>query len=147
MAGVKLEIETTGIDRLSRYLKNAIDQGTNLEPAFAEIGEYLIESHQERFKLEVAPDGELWEPLAPATLKQKGGETRILQESGTMRDTLSYRISGNELLFGSNQEYAATHQFGREGDGIPARPFIGLSTGYFNDEDEIVSILKDHLED
>ena len=128
-------------------LGRLIHAGQNLEPAFAEIGEYLIESTQERFKLEVAPNGELWAPLAPETLARKGGDDRILQQSGIMRDTLNYQIAGKTLTFGSNQEYAATHQFGREDDGIPARPFIGLTTGPWNDADEIIAILQDHLQD
>lgn len=39
-------------------------------------------------------------------------------------------------------EYAATHQFGREGDGIPARPFLGLAQF---ERVEILDILRDHL--
>lgn len=59
----------------------------------------------------------------PAALKRKADD-KILQQSGTMRDSLAYQFVGEELHFGSNQEYAAAHQFGYED--IPARPFIGL---------------------
>lgn len=145
MAGNKITIRQYGKARVNRLLNGLIKQGQSLEPAFAEIGEYLIESHQERFKLEVAPDGSLWEPLAPRTIARKNGDDRILQQSGTMRDTLAYQFTNRELFFGTNMEYGATHQFGREDDGIPARPFLGLSTGQWNDSDEIVAILQDHL--
>jgi phage virion morphogenesis protein len=146
MAGNFISVELTGEKRLIKVLDKFIKQGQSLEPAFAEIGEYLLESHQERFKLEVAPDGTPWEPLAPKTLRKKDDD-RILQQSGTMRDTLAYQISGDQLTFGTNMIYGATHQFGREADGIPARPFIGLATGQWNDEDEILDILKSHLLD
>jgi phage virion morphogenesis protein len=146
MAGSFIAVELTGEKPLIALLDKFIKQGQSLEPALAEIGEYLIESHQERFKLEVAPDGTPWEPLAPRTIAKKDKDT-ILQQSGTMRDLLAYRLSGNELTFGTNQEYGATHQFGREADGIPARPFIGLATGQWNDADEIVAILQSHLQD
>ena len=145
MAGSFIKVELTNEKPLINLLTSYIKQGQSLEPALAEIGEYLIESHQERFQLEVEPDGTPWEPLSPKTIKQKGGDDRILQSSDTMRDQLAYQLSGNELEFGSNLEYAATHQFGREADGIVARPFIGLATGQWNDVDEIVAILQDHL--
>jgi phage virion morphogenesis protein len=145
MAGSFIKVELTNEKPLINLLTSYIKQGQSLEPALAEIGEYLIESHQERFQLEVEPDGTPWEPLSPKTIKQKGGDDRILQSSDTMRDQLAYQLSGNELEFGSNLEYAATHQFGREADGIVARPFIGLATGQWSDVDEIVAILQDHL--
>jgi phage virion morphogenesis protein len=144
MAGSFIQVNVTGTKQLTALLNKFIQQGQNLEPAFREIGEYLIESHQERFRLEVAPDGELWEPLNPNTIAKKGND-RILRDSGTLADTLAYQISGDQLEFGTNREYAATHQFGREADGIPARPFLGLSTGLFNDGDEIIAILQSHL--
>lgn len=147
MAGSFITVRAYGSGEINSLLSRIARAGTDLEPAFAEIGEYLIEATQERFKLELAPNGEQWEPLAPETLARKGGEDRILQQSGTMRDLLTYQIAGRVLTFGSNQEYAATHQFGREEDGIPARPFLGLTTGPWRDADEIVEILRDHLKD
>ena len=62
-------------------------------------------------------------------------------------DTLAYQVSNDHLEFGTNLEYSATHQFGRDADGIPARPFLGLSDGVWNDEVEIVEILQSHLAD
>ena len=147
MAGSFITVRANGSAAIKKLLNNIIDAGNNLEPAFAEIGEYLIEATQERFKLEIGPNGEPWEPLAPETLARKKGEDRILQHSGTLRDQLNYQISGRTLTFGSNQEYAATHQFGREDDGIPARPFLGLTKSPWDDKDEIVEILQDHLKD
>lgn len=146
MAGAFIAVELTGEKHLLNVLDQFIKKGQSLEPALAEIGEYLIESHQERFKLEVAPDGTPWDPLAPRTITKKGKDT-ILQQQGTMRDTLAYQLSGDELTFGTNLIYGATHQFGREADGIPARPFIGLATGQWNDADEIVAILQSHLQE
>jgi len=146
MSGSKITVELTGEKRLLKTLNHFIKQGQSLEPALAEIGEYLLESHQERMKLAVEPDGSLMEPLAPRTIAKKGNDD-ILRDKGTLADTLAYQVSGNELELGSGLEYAATHQFGREADGIPARPFLGLATGQWNDSDEIIEILKSHLVD
>lgn len=145
MAGATLTAELTGLSSLTKALNQLMTQAGNVEPALAQIGEYLLESHQSRFQLEIAPDGTPWLPLAPETLARKKGEDRILQDQGTLRDTLSYTVLGNELLFGSNLEYAATHQFGREEDGIEARPFIGITDGPWQDTTEMLAILRDHL--
>lgn len=72
----------------------------------------------------------------------KKRKDRILTESGTLADTLNWQIAANRLLFGSNLEYTATHQFGREDANIRAREFLGFSE---NDEDEIIFILREHL--
>jgi phage virion morphogenesis protein len=147
MAGEFISVKVSGEKEIAKLLRKLIDRGQSLEPAFAEIGEYLIESHQERFKLEVAPDGTPWEPLSPRTISAKDGDDRILQQSGILRDTLTYQILGDELQFGTDKEYSATHHFGREADGIPARPHIGLATGQWDDLDEITEILQSHLLD
>ena len=149
MAGEFISIKVQGEKQVSKLITRIIKQGQSLEPAFAEIGEYLIESHQERFKLEVAPDGTPWEPLSPKTIRAKNGNDQILVglNSGILRDTLAYQILGDELQFGTDREYSATHHFGREADGIPARPHIGLATGQWNDLDEITAILQSHLLD
>jgi phage virion morphogenesis protein len=146
VAGVNLSAQLTGVSELVDTLNQLMTKTRNLQPALAQVGEYLLESHQARFQLEVAPDGTPWAPLAPETLVRKKGEDRILQEQGTLRDTLSYDASTTELIFGSNLEYAATHQFGRENEGIEARPFIGIVDGPWQDNVEILSILREYLE-
>ena len=147
MAGTRIEVKLTGLKPLQVRLNELITRAENLEPALQEMGEYLLQSHRERFALEIAPDGTPWEPLAPQTLKRKQGEDRILQQGGYLRDLLSYDINGlNQLVFGTNLEYGATHQYGREDDGIPARPWLGLSTGQWNDTGALVAILKSYFE-
>lgn len=145
MAGASIAAKLSGLNEIVDTLNQLIANSQDLTPAHAQIGEYLLESHQSRFQLEIAPDGSLWEPLAPETLARKGGEDRILQDSGLLRDTLSYEVTANDLLFGSNLEYAATHQFGREEAGIVARPFIGITSSPWDDTSEILAILRDHL--
>ncbi|WP_416305204.1 phage virion morphogenesis protein [Neptunicella sp. SCSIO 80796] len=145
MAGSFIQVIPADLTKINKALNGLIQKTNNLEPALREIGEYLLEAHQERFKLEVAPDGELWDPLSPKTIKRKGNDD-ILQDSGTLRDLLHYQITGNTLEFGTNLEYGATHQFGREDDGIPQREFLGIGSNPWNDTDHILNILQDHLQ-
>ena len=146
MVGVNLAAQLSGVSELIDTLNQLMNKTRDLQPALSQVGEYLLESHQSRFQLEVAPDGTPWAPLSPDTLARKKGEDRILQDQGTLRDTLSYEATASELLFGSNLEYAATHQFGREEDGIEARPFIGITDGPWQDSVEILGILRDYLD-
>jgi phage virion morphogenesis protein len=142
MAGSFFVTDLRGQKTIVNALKQILRQGSELAPVFSDIGEFLIETHQQRFIDMQAPDGTPWEPLAPETLAKKQRPDRILTETGILADTLNYQISNNQLLFGTNMEYGATHQFGR--DEIPERPWLGLAPF---ERKEILLILRDHLED
>lgn len=142
MAGGFVSVDVTGsssiVNAFNRLIKNIDDTS----PALRDIGEYLTESTQQRFEDMETPDGEKWEELAPGTIAKKKRVDRILTESGTLADTLNYQLGNDQLMFGSNLEYAATHQFGRDNANIPAREFLGFSE---QDEDEILAIFHQYL--
>jgi phage virion morphogenesis protein len=145
MAGTFVSVDVLGEEAITKQLNLMLSRGLELAPAFYEIGEHLLESTQDRMNQEVSPDGTPWEPLSINTLEQKdltNQSDKILRGYGTMADMLSYQVSGNQLMFGSNMEYAATHQFGRDSANIPARPFLGVNG---DDETEIIEILRSHL--
>jgi phage virion morphogenesis protein len=143
MAGSFIQIDITGQAKVAQALNKLLRQGQDVSPALIDIGEYLEETHKQRFVDQQAPNGEPWEPLSPKTLKKKKRQDRVLTETGTLVDTLNYQLGVNQLQFGSNREYAATHQFGREADGIPARSFLGIAPFERN---EILAILQEHLQ-
>lgn len=145
MAGSNISIDASGANAIAEVIEQLVQQGQNLKPALAQIGEYMVEATQARFQLELAPDGSLWDPLAPETIRRKNGDTRILRQSSTLVDTILYDASDDTLLVGSNMEYAATHQFGREADGVPVREWLGLTTGPWDDETAILDILNDYF--
>lgn len=168
--GIKITYDDRQVRQALERLAKA---GGNMRAAFADIGEYLDLTTRARFDAERGPDGERWGPLADSTLRRamlsgvkrgkgkkrrqltrRGGGTkagairklagkRILVESGDLRDTLRYRATATGLEFGTDRKYGATHQFGDEARGIPARPYLGI-----NDEDraEILGILRRHLD-
>ena len=132
MAGAFISVDLIGQKEIDTALQQIIDHGNNLIPAFEDIGELLLDIHEQRFKDQISPDGVPWAEVKPATLKNKKRKDRILREEGTLADLLTYQINGQQLLFGTNTEYGATHQFGRESANIVARPWLGLS-----DEQEV----------
>lgn len=140
MAGANVTLDDA---QLQRLFKDLIKQGSDLEPVFRDIGEHLLISHPERFEQQVSPDGDLWEPLAPKTkARKKRNKSKILIESGDLMEMLSYDADSDELLFGTNKIYGATHQFGDEDRNIPAREWLGLSD---DDVDVITDIVRRHL--
>lgn len=113
MAQLRFRIEDSLLRQALRRLTQAT---TDLTPALKRIGEHLVGSIKgDRFESETAPDGTPWAPLKPATLKRKQRQKRILktlQERGSLRRSIIYQVSANQLQVGTNLEYAAIHQFG-----------------------------------
>jgi phage virion morphogenesis protein len=148
MTGVTLRVAVEYDDQqVKEALARLVALGSNMKPVFADIGEYLDLAHRERWDAQEAPDGSPWEPLKEATLKRKqrkGRSSDILVETAVMRDTLRYLATPDELRFGTDRIQGATHQFGREEDGIPAREWLGLSDA---DKEEVLAILEDHIQD
>jgi len=142
MAGARIKVRIDD-DAVRAALARLEDRARDLGPALEAIGEHLLLSHEERFELEETPEGEPWIPLHPDYHRRKPKNVdRILTLEGELRGTLRYQVRDGELLFGSDRVYAATHPFGREDNGIVARPFLGVSD---EDRAEIRDILIEHL--
>lgn len=171
MAGAAIAINVEIDDReVIAALRRLQAAGADMEPVFRSIGERLLINTRARFDREESPEGTAWAPLAEATLRRKmlrgvrrgkdqkrksltgrDGSTKpnairalagaqILVERGYLHDTLRYQASASGVELGTDRIYGATHQFGR--GHIPARPFLGLSSG---DRQDILSIVSDHL--
>lgn len=140
MAGTRLVIETSGLDRLQVKLRSLAEGVSDTSTLMPRLGEYLLRSTKERFKTQTDPDGGPWAALAPRTVARKRkNPSKVLTESGLLRSKLQYQLVGKSAVeVGSNLIYAATHQYGR--GGIPARPFLGLSAA---DRQEIGAIITD----
>jgi len=154
MAGAMLDvvIDSSQVGKALEELGRRLDDFTT---PLNDIGEYLHQSTDERFRRKVAPDGSPWAPLSPVTLARKKG-AGILREKGTLQDTLRKQVTSRELAFGTDRPYGAVHQFGQKkgasgktgkggsipwGD-IPAREYLGLSA---EDDTEVLFIIHDYL--
>jgi phage virion morphogenesis protein len=145
MAGAFISVDVLGVSAISKEINRLLQQGQNLAPAFRDIGEHFITSTQQRFRDQESPDGEAWELLSVDTILNKaltGQSDSILRGYGTLADTLNYQLNNDQLMFGTNMEYGASHQFGRDEINLPAREFLGVSN---EDETEILAILRSHL--
>ncbi|MFM9881238.1 MAG: phage virion morphogenesis protein [Burkholderiaceae bacterium] len=144
----------------------------NLRPAFAEIGEDVVESTKARFATATAPDGKPWQANSQVTIDRylglfknsrkkdgtlsKAGQTRsagklpLTGETKSLRTTINYQLKGdNGVAIGSPKVYAAMQQFGGTKakfpnlwGDIPARPFLGISSA---DQANILEIIGSYL--
>lgn len=109
-------------------------QRSRLVEAFADGG------HQKR-------GGTKWAPLAASTRrrKQRRGKTKILVNTGRLRNSLRVRVrrngSGVVLVFSADAPYAGFHQFGTSR--MPARPVVEITA---SDEDRIVRDVRRAVE-
>lgn len=143
MAGAFLSIDLNGQESIASALQQLAARTSNLKPALSEVGEYLLDIHEQRFIDQTTPDGDPWAALQPQTVKRKTRKDRILRESGILADTLSYQIGDQQLQFGTNEEYGATHQFGRDSANIVAREWLGLSA---QQEASVLDIITHYLQ-
>lgn len=95
------------------------------------------------FKNEQGPTGP-WQRLSAKTLKRRGDNARILQDTGVLRGSFQRGVegtTGNLAFIGSAVGYSPTHQFGR--GNIPARPFLWLSD---DAKQRIIDGLKNYIQ-
>ena len=140
MARISIRVE--GLEEVNRLFARLRRAGA-LAPTLRTIGEHMLDTTRARFDTQTTPDGAPWAPLDPRTARRKKKNAdKILTEEGELRGSLAYRVGSDELLVGSPEKYAATHQFGDASRNIAARPFLGLSA---DDRAEIERIARDRL--
>jgi phage virion morphogenesis protein len=120
MAGTRLIIDQAELDRQNAFMADqAARDPRGLMPR---LGEYLQGSTQKRFKTQTAPDGTQWAPLQKRYARRKRyNKDKVLTLRGYLRSYIHYQVTGGDSVeVGSNQKYAAIHQFGGEID-MPER--------------------------
>lgn len=144
MAGAALRLDHRYDDRqVQRALRRLQEAAGDLAPALADIGEHLLLSHDQRFRAQVDPEGNPWQPLNDKyKARKKRNQDKILILDALLSGTLRYQVEGDALRFGTGSIYGATHQFGDEARGIPARPFLGIAA---DDQPVLLQILQEHL--
>lgn len=116
---------TAEVNRLKRELRRIGEPFDGKELASA-IGALMVEWISKNFEDEgtVKP----WARLKASTIsRRRRGSSKILQDSGTLKGSFeSPRITRNTVRVGpgTNLVYAATHEYGDEERGIPARPML-----------------------
>lgn len=120
-----LQIIFPGLKKFQQVLQRAskLDKPELLD----QMAQVMLEQARTRLdSTKESPDGDSWEPLSPEYAKTKKGN-EILEERGSLLDSLQAVAGSDGVSLGSNLLYAAVHLYGDEERGIPARPYLGFS--------------------
>ncbi len=136
---------------IQQQLQRLASRVADLRPVMADVSEVMLESVRDNLDKGRGPGGP-WPQLAAATIlrRQLQGKWpgKMLQVSGTLKNTITPGHDGRSAFVTAPARYAAIHhlggQAGRGGKvNIPARPFM-----YLDDEaqNEVYATLSRHLE-
>lgn len=120
-----------------RRLQERIGRLSSLQ--LSELGEQLgsVAESQTRRRIneeQEAPDGTPWAAWTADYAGARHGGQSLLQGEGDLADSISFDVQGDRVEIGSNLVYARIHQEGGVAGmspgpaGIPARPYLGLSS-------------------
>jgi len=124
MAGVNITFEPSA--GLTQAFKNL---GTlDTQALLYGIGQALDLDTAERFEEERAPDGTRWQASQRAI--EDGGKT--MTDTAILLSSFHEDVTADQLKYGSNEVYAAIHQFGgktgrRHSVTMPKRELIGIT--------------------
>lgn len=111
------------------------------------LGAEIATQTQRRIREEkTGPDGRDWPEWSERYAKRRRGRggSKLFRE-GDLDDSIQHFLrDAGEVVVGSSLVYAATHQFGDPGRGIPARPFLGFSP---ENERDLEAIIEDWMEE
>lgn len=151
MTGISIQIEHER-EELLAFFESKLSKMENLRPFYVNVGEHMLNSVQDRFDTQTAPDGTAWTALAPATVANRlrrhgNAELTILRESGRLAGSFSYAADRSKVQIGTPVVYAAIQHFGGEAGRnksvtLPPRPVLGMSP---QDEDIITEMAGDFL--
>jgi len=142
MSGAGLQYDLRDLDRVNDYLDRIV--GAELHELLDIIGDTVESQTRRRIEeQEGAPDGSAWPEWSEKYEKTRHSNHGFLLGEGDLLDSLGYVVSSDGVEVGTNMIYAATHQFGDDDRGIPARPYLGLSS---DDEDELEIVINNYLE-
>lgn len=130
-----IDVRVQGVDQIELALKRASNRAMHLRPGLDKIRKDMFRVLRATFTGQGRRYGGSWQALKPETLQRKidaGLDPRILiarrrlMDSFTRRESryMRTRITNSRIELSSILPYADTQQYGDEGRGIPARPFI-----------------------
>ena len=132
------------IDDLARDLDavgDALESGSFQEILRGPIRGVVLAAVGENFASSRGPDGEAW----PARQKIGDGHP-LLIESGALMGGATGQGAGHtteaddrELTVAVELVHAATHEYGRPGANIPARPYMGVADSKFETVDAMIA--------
>ena len=137
------------IDRELERLAERLDRlaGVALDDLMDTIGSEVESQTRRRIESERSDaDGTEWDAWSETYKATRHGGHQLLQGEGDLLDSITYQVTGEAVIVGTNLIYGAIHQLGGEPVGIPipARPYLGISK---ENEDDILDIVELWIDD
>lgn len=114
-ASIRIEVDDASVEAMLLRLAAA---GKNAAPFMRDVGAYLLTATQRRFETTSGPGSVAWKRLAPRTarerIKRGYGTANILRRTGMLYSSLTFIAGERDVEVGTNNPYAAVHQFGAE---------------------------------
>lgn len=124
---IELKVDATELVRMIGHMELLAMTARNPRELMQTIGKGVEVQTKYRIANEkTGPDGSHWAPWSPGYATTRNSSHSLLIDSHDLFDSITGRaVTSTDALISSAMPYAGTHQFGR--DGIPARPYLGLS--------------------
>ena len=144
-----ITITATGLQRASKAIGKLA--GDNRRQLLDLLGVEVTDQTVERITVgKASPDGAPWRAWTPSHAKTRRNGQSLLEADGHLRESIQHIVGQDQVQIGSNLDYAAIHQLGglpgmpAGPAGIPARPYLGVSTA---DAKSLEEIAADYYED
>lgn len=115
-------LRVEGIEGLAEMLGRVRIAARNTEKPRKNIGQAWLVSTGDRFRAGVAPDGTPW----PASARAAGFGGQTMAKSGKLLASIQYELSGEDLVFFSDDKRAAVHQEGKRIDPKPGKRALAI---------------------
>lgn len=113
---VKLEIDNKEVRNM---LLDIAERVKNPKTLLRPVGHVIKNYIDENFKTEGKNSGEKWQDWSDVYKAHRQyigrGDGKILQLEGELRQKITDKISNDSVIVGTNQDYAAIHNFGFDG--------------------------------
>lgn len=136
MSGTAIEVDFKELGELRARIKRLT--GHRVTDVLSSIGAEIEAQTKTRIGVDKqSPEGERWRAWSERYAKTRHSGQSLLQSEGGLLDSVQYIVESDQVSIGSNLTYARVHQFG--GNGIPERPYLGLSP---QNEDDVIGIVE-----
>lgn len=150
MTNIIITIDSAAVDALLSQLTNRLD---HLQPVLNAIGHTLNGRIRLGFRDLKTPEGVAWQKLSAVTVARRTSHSSVpLNDTGVLRNSIAYQLSGTAVEIGTNAPQAAMMNFGGTkaqfnhlwGD-IPARQFMPMQHLPVTWEQDVIEVIEDYL--
>ncbi|MFI3218188.1 MAG: phage virion morphogenesis protein [Methylococcales bacterium] len=150
MTNLTITIDSAQVDAL---LAQLVHRSDHLDPVLTAIGHTISENIRLTFRDLKTPDGAPWAALSPVTVSRRTNHSRVpLNDTGVLRNSIAYRLTGQAVEIGTNAKQAAMMnfggtkaQFGHLWGNIPARQFMPTEHLPVTWEQDVIDVIEDYL--